>query len=265
MDMRAGLRHETLLDENQKMTKVFRLRIVSKITALIVCLTCLLIIPAAAQDEPVGRSGPIVTSGEASIGGAFELIDQNGETVTHEDLKGKPHILYFGFAFCPDVCPFELQRLGAALAKADPDGSFFRPVFITIDPERDTVKQLSAYVTSNGFPKGLIGLTGSMAQINRAKGAYKVYSQKVPDPVSAASYTFNHSNLIYLMDSEGGFVEFFSDQQSVDYLAQRLSKYKGAPGRTKKLILVATVIFLSVVFILIGRMGKNALKQPENS
>jgi len=217
------------------------------------------------QDEPVGRSGPIVTSGTADIGGAFTLTDHNGDRVTHEDLKGKPHILYFGFAYCPDVCPFDLQRLGAALKKADPEGEIFRPVFITVDPERDTVEALSAYVTSNGLPKGLTGLTGTPAEIAQAKAAYKVYAQKMPDPENTAGYTFNHSNLIYLMDKDGKFAELFDSEQSVDYVAERLQSYNSKPGRLRKALLVACLVFLSLVFILIGRMGKNALKTPEEA
>ncbi len=229
----------------------------------------LLAVPALAQegpqDGPVGRSGKIVSSGTADIGGAFELTDQNGERVNQEDLKGKPHIIYFGFGYCPDVCPFDLQRLGAALAKADPDGKTFRPVFITVDPQRDTAAQLKQYVNSNGFPKGLMGLTGTPGEIDQAKAAYKVYAQKMPDPENTAGYTFNHSNLIYLMDKDGQFVEFFSDQQSVGFIANRLSSYAGKSGRLKKYLLVATLIFLSLVFVLLGRMGRNALKAGDDS
>ena len=221
--------------------------------------------PVHSQDEPVARSGQVVTSGEADIGGSFKLTDHNGDGVTHEDLKGKPQLIYFGFAFCPDVCPFDLQRLGAALAKADPTGDNYRPVFITVDPERDTVEHLNLYVASNGFPKGLIGLTGTPEEIDRAKSAYKAYAQKMPDPESAAEYTFNHSNLIYLMDKDGKFVELFSGQQSVDFIAKRLSAYHSKPSRLKKALLVATLIFVSLAFILLGRMGRNALKSSEET
>jgi len=216
---------------------------------------------ANAQSEPVGRSGPVVTSDETALGGPFELIDQHGETVTHEDLKGKPHLMYFGFGYCPDVCPLDMQRLGAALAKADPGGDFFRPVFITVDPERDTVERLKLYAQSNGFAKGLITLTGSQAKIDQAKAAYKVYAQKRPDPVSAAEYTFDHSNFIYLMDKEGGYVELYSSTESVEMIANRLSAYKSDhSGGTKKAILIAFLVFGSFVFFIIGRMGRNALK-----
>lgn len=236
---------------------------VSKAGLWIFLCLCLMAGTSFGQDEPVARSGQVVTSGEADVGGAFVLTDHNGDRVTHEDLKGKPQLIYFGFGYCPDVCPFDLQRLGAALAKADPKGEIYRPVFITIDPERDTVESLSLYVASNGFPKGLIGLTGTQAEIDIAKIAYKAYAQKTPDAENAAGYTFNHSNLIYLMDKEGKFVELFSSSQSVDTIAKRLSSYQGKSGRLKKALLVATLIFVSLVFILLGRMGRNALKTTE--
>lgn len=217
-------------------------------------------VPAFGQDDSVGRSGEVVSSGNADIGGSFKLTNQYGEQVTAEDIKGKPHIVYFGFAYCPDVCPLDLQRLGAALAKADPDGDVFRPVFITIDPERDTVERLKLYADSNSFPKGLIALTGSKGAIDEAKVAYKVYAQKVADADSTAGYRFDHSNLIYFMDKDGNFIEFFSSQQSVDFIAKKLSAYADKGGNLKKYLLVATLIFLSLVFILLGRMGRNALK-----
>ncbi len=232
---------------------------------LVLMLSLFIGATSLAQDDPVGRSGKIVSSGTADIGGAFELTNQHGERINHEDLKGKPHIVYFGFGYCPDVCPFDLQRLGAALDKADPEGQNFRPVFITVDPERDTVEQLKLYVKSNGFPKGLMGLTGTQGEIDQAKAAYKVYAQKMPDPDNTAGYTFNHSNLIYLMDKDGQFVEFFSDQQSVDFIAKRLSSYARKGDRLKRYLLVATLVFLSLVFILLGRMGRNAIKAGEET
>ncbi len=234
------------------------------IRALAIFLTLMFgVVPTFAQDDSVGRSGEVVSSGNADIGGSFTLTNQFGEQVTAEDIKGKPHIIYFGFAYCPDVCPLDLQRLGAALAKADPDGDTFRPVFITIDPERDTVEQLKLYAASNSFPKNLIALTGSQGAIDEAKAGYKVYAQKVVDTDSTAGYRFDHSNLIYFMDRDGNFIEFFSAQQSVDFIAGRLSAHADRGSNLKRYILVACIVFLSLVFILLGRMGRNAIKGGE--
>lgn len=222
----------------------------------------LLSAPSYAQSEieRVGRSGPVTSSGTPDIGGPFSLINQNGETVTQEDLKGKPHLIYFGFAYCPDVCPVDLQRLGAALKIADPQGDIFRPVFITIDPERDTAETLAAYVNSNSFPKGLMGLTGPRPEIEKTIRNYKGYAAKVVDEDNSAGYTFDHTNVIHLMDREGKWVESYTTRESVDDIAGRLSAYASKGSRLKKALLIACLVFLSVVFLIIGRMGKNALK-----
>lgn len=220
--------------------------------------------PAHAQTERVGQSGQIKSSGKADIGGSFTLTDHNGERFTDEDLKGKPHLVYFGFSYCPDVCPVDLQRLGAALAKVDPDGEIFRTVFITIDPERDTAEQLAAYVNSNSFPKGLRGLTGTQAEIDKVVLAYKAYAQKMADETNSFGYTFNHTNQIYLMDRNGDYLESFTNRERVDFIADRLSAHAGKGRQLKKYIFIACLAFLSIVFLLIGRMGKNALKAGED-
>ena len=178
-------------------------------------------------DAPAsGQSGQVVTSGQANIGGDFTLVNHDGETVTQDDIKGKPQLIYFGFSFCPDVCPLALQQMGASLAKVDPDGDYFRPIFISVDPERDTPKALNVYVTNNGFPKGLIGLTGTQEQIDDAKAAYKIFSQKVEDPDSAAGYTVDHVSLIFLMDKEGQFADVFTHETTTDEIISRLKAYK---------------------------------------
>ncbi len=234
------------------------------LSIILITVTLMLGSIAHAQTERVGQSGPIKSTGTADIGGAFELTDHNGERFTHEDLKGKPHLVYFGFTYCPDVCPVDMQRLGAALAKADPEGEVFRSVFITIDPERDTVEQLSQYVTSNSFPKNLRGLTGPQADIDRVVRAYKGFAQKMADDTNSAGYTFNHTNQIYLMDRNGDYVESFTSRESVDFIAERLEAHASQGSNLKKYIFIACLVFLSLVFLLIGRMGKNALKAGDD-
>ncbi|NNE57375.1 MAG: SCO family protein [Hellea sp.] len=177
------------------------------------------------EDKPA-RSGKVTAVGVADIGGPFELVDHTGAPFTDQDLLGKPQLIYFGFAFCPDVCPLALQQMGMALSEIDPDGSYFRPVFISVDPERDTPESLSVYVTNNGFPKGLIGLTGTPEQVSAAKAAYKIYSQKVPDPQSEAGYTVDHASLIYVMDKDGKFVDVFTHDTSTPDIIKALKAYK---------------------------------------
>ncbi len=118
------------------------------------------------------------------------------------------------------------STVSEALEKADPAASFYQPIFITIDPERDTPEQLALFVTANGFPKGLIGLTGSKEQIDAAKKMFAVYGQKVDDPSSAAGFTYDHSSIVYLMDKRGEFVDLFSHNTAPQQMADRLIAYK---------------------------------------
>jgi len=173
--------------------------------------------------QPTANVGKTVTSGTAEIGGAYTLINQKGETVTEAQALGKPQLIYFGFSYCPDICPTALQKMGAAQARIDPEGDKLNYIFISVDPERDTPESLKLYVTANGFPKGLTGLTGTQEQIDAVKTAFKVYSQKVPTPDSAADYTVDHSDIIYMMDKNGEFVEFFFGKSTVPEMAARIN------------------------------------------
>jgi len=177
--------------------------------------------------KEVATSGQVITStGQAAIGGSFSLVDHHGKPVTEADFFGKPQLVFFGFSFCPDVCPTALQQMGAALELAGAAAGHYQPIFITIDPERDTPEQLALYVTANGFPKGLTGLTGTDAQITAVKDVFAVYGKKVTDPTSAAEFTFEHSSIIYLMDAQGKFVSAFSHTDTPEKIAKRLVEYK---------------------------------------
>ena len=186
----------------------------------------LLVSFTACKDTKKATSGPVTAVGQADIGGAYSLIDHTGKPVTDMSFHGKGQLIYFGFATCPDVCPTALQQMGAALELAGPAADYYQPIFITIDPQRDTQQALALYVTANGFPKGLIGLTGSPSQIETVKAAYKVYAKRVADPASAAAYTFDHSSIIYLMDKNGEFVDVFSHNNSPQDIANRLIAHK---------------------------------------
>jgi len=172
--------------------------------------------------EPTATVGKTVMSGAADIGGAYTLTNHSGETVTEAASLGKPQMIYFGFSYCPDVCPTALQKIGAVQSRIDPAGDKMNYLFISVDPERDTPESLKLYVTANGFPKGLTGLTGTQDQIDAVKSAYKVYSQNVPTPESAADYTVDHSDIIYLMDKDGTFVEFFFGKSTVPEMVERV-------------------------------------------
>lgn len=182
-------------------------------------------------DNTVATSGQnTVVAGKAAIGGAYTLVDHTGKTVTDADYHGRPQLIYFGFAFCPDICPTALQTVGAAIDIASEKdkniAEFYQTMLITIDPERDTPEQLALYVTANGFPKNLVGLTGSTEQINDVKRTFAVIGNKVDDPSSATGYTYDHSSLIYLMDDKGEFVDVFTHGDTPVEIATRLVAYK---------------------------------------
>lgn len=182
---------------------------------------------AACSPQNGVKSAPnTVVSGAAAIGGSFTLTDHEGQTVTDQDYLGKPMLIYFGFAYCPDVCPTALQKMGAALslAKLGPDD--LHTLFITVDPERDTPEQLALYVTANGFPEGLRGLTGSPAQIEAVKKTYIAIGEKVDDPDNPGGFTYDHTNFIYLMGADGKFVDIFSGMDTPQEIADRLRTYK---------------------------------------
>jgi protein SCO1 len=146
-----------------------------------------------------GGSGP-----EASaVGGPFRLVDQTGASVDQGLLRGRWSAVFFGYTYCPDVCPTTLAALGQAVADLGADARRFQVVFVTVDPERDTPAVLKAYLASPTFPPGARGLTGSPKQIAVVAAAYHVYYHKAPQ---GASYSMDHTAVVYLMDPQGRFV-----------------------------------------------------------
>jgi protein SCO1/2 len=139
----------------------------------------------------------------SDIGGPFHLVDQTGRPADEHLLEGRWSAVFFGYTFCPDVCPTTLARLGAVTTALGAKADRFQVVFVTVDPERDTPAALAAYLASPTFPKAVRGLTGSPEQIAAVAKAYHVYYQKVPQ---GGSYTMDHSAVIYLMDPKGRFV-----------------------------------------------------------
>lgn len=159
--------------------------------------------------------------GQALVGGPFQLTDHTGRRVTEKDFLGRPTLVFFGFTFCPDVCPSGLQVIGAALDKLGPKGQAVTPLFITVDPERDTPAQLAAYVKS--FHPRLVGLTGTADEIRAVAKAYRVHYAKAEDAKSSA-YTMDHSALVFLMDQKGQYATHFRPGTSVDAMAAEIAK-----------------------------------------
>jgi protein SCO1/2 len=165
--------------------------------------------------------GP-ATTGKALIGGPFSLVDASGKHVTEKDFAGRPMLVYFGFTNCPDVCPAGLQVIAAALDKLGPKADKLAPVFITLDPERDTPALIGQYVKS--FSPRLIGLSGTPDEIAAVTKAYRVYFKKVPDENTAGAYSVDHSSFMYLMGPTGEYVKHFPHTVGVDQLADELAR-----------------------------------------
>jgi protein SCO1 len=171
----------------------------------------------ALRDNPRGAAGTVLAS---AIGGSFRLTDQNGKTVTDADLKGKWSLVYFGYTHCPDACPTALNDISIALEELGAKRDAVRPVFITVDPERDTPEALKAYVTS--FDAPILALTGTPEQVAQAAKGYRVYYAKHPE--AGGDYSMDHSSVIYVMDPQGRFTASFTHESTPEQIAERLKK-----------------------------------------
>jgi cytochrome oxidase Cu insertion factor (SCO1/SenC/PrrC family) len=159
--------------------------------------------------------------GRGTVGGPFTLTDPTGKPRSDSEFRGKLMIVYFGYTYCPDVCPADLMAITQALDALGPAAEGVQPVFITVDPERDT-KVLGEYVAA--FHHSLVGLTGSPEQIRKVANAYKAYYVKVPDQRSG-DYSIDHTGVIYLMGRNGEYLGFMPPQTNPDRLTEILRKY----------------------------------------
>lgn len=156
-------------------------------------------------------------AGNASIGGPFTLVDETGQTVTDADVLTEPTLVYFGYTFCPDVCPLDMARNVEALDIIRNDGYGANAIFISIDPERDTPEVLSEW--TDYLHPDLLGLTGSPEQVKAASQAYRTYYKKQPS--DDEYYLVDHSVFTYLMLPGSGFAEFFGRDTSAEDMAKR--------------------------------------------
>lgn len=161
-------------------------------------------------------------TGEALIGGPFELLAHDGTTVTQADFAGKHMLVFFGFTHCPDVCPAKLNTISIALEDLGALAERVTPVFITVDPQRDTPERLAEYVSN--FSADIVGLTGTPEQIRAAAKAFRVYYAKAEMETSATGYLMDHSAFTYLMDANGGYVTHFAYGQDAAKITERLRR-----------------------------------------
>lgn len=155
------------------------------------------------------------------IGGAFTLINQDGDTVTEQSFADSYKLVFFGFTNCPEICPVELQKMTLALENMGPLADRIQPIFITTDPERDTPEVMKEYVAL--YHPNLVGLTGTVEQINEVKETYRVYAAKQEIP-GQDGYQMNHSSYIYLMSPDNELVTMFWKQHGPDMLTSELIK-----------------------------------------
>jgi protein SCO1/2 len=162
-------------------------------------------------------------TGNASVGGPFTLVDQDGAVVTEQDFAGRLMLVYFGYTFCPDVCPTTLQTMSVAMEQLGDDAKDVAFVFVTLDPKRDTVAQMKRYVDL--FEPGPVGLTGSDEQVAAAAKAYRVYYNANDE--QGDDYLVDHSSFIYLMDREGRYLSHFGPTATPEEMAGKIEEALG--------------------------------------
>ncbi|MFH1344101.1 MAG: SCO family protein [Pseudomonadota bacterium] len=162
------------------------------------------------------------TSGAAAIGGPFTLVATNGEVVTDRTYRGKWVLIFFGYTFCPDVCPTALSNMTVAMEKLGSEAAKLQPLFITVDPERDTRDVLTEYLKS--FDPRIVGLTGTQAQIGGIVREYRVYVAQQKSEASDKEYLISHSGYIYLMNPEGKFVNVIRGGEDGESIAASLRR-----------------------------------------
>jgi protein SCO1 len=180
---------------------------------------------AFAADTPDQAAGERMMEdlmyGRGSVGGPFTLTDQNGHPRSDREFRGKLMIVYFGYTFCPDVCPADLMAITQALDALGPAADGIQPIFITIDPERDS-KVLAEYLRA--FHRSLVGLTGTPDEIRKIATAYKAFYARLP-PVGDGEYAIDHTGVIYLMGRDGEYLGFMPPQTDPQKLTEVLRKY----------------------------------------
>jgi protein SCO1/2 len=156
----------------------------------------------------------------SNVGGPFQLVDQNGKTVTDADYRGKPFLVFFGFTHCPDICPTTLFEVSEVFNRLGKDADKVTALFVTVDPERDTPEKLKLYISS--FHPRIQALSGTPEQVEVIKKAYFVFAKKVP--LDGGSYTMDHTSIVYLMDREGRFIAPFNLKRDADAAAADLKR-----------------------------------------
>jgi protein SCO1/2 len=190
-------------------------RLLVPLIALAIGLTAL-VAAAVLTLRPAGQEART-----SAVGGPFELVSHEGKTVTNKDFLGTPHLVFFGFTHCPDVCPTKLFEMSEVLRATGERGRNLRALFITVDPERDTPEVLKNYLGS--FDQRIVGLTGDRAAVEAAIRAYRGFARKVD--TKDGGYTMEHTSLVYLMDKNGRFIGSFNLDRPPAEAAQEILRH----------------------------------------
>lgn len=175
---------------------------------------CVIAIVVASFQKPGGPTAPrLMAVTQDAFGGPFSLMDHHGNSVTEKTYAGQYKLMYFGFTFCPAICPTELSKITASLNALGEDAKRIQPIFVTVDPERDTVQKMKSYVEL--FHPSLVGLTGTQDQISSMLKSYKIFAAKVDDP-NLTEYTMDHSSFIYLIAPDGRLLHIFKIGDTAD-------------------------------------------------
>jgi len=191
-----------------------------------VTVTAIFVSTLRQSDDAFADCRASAVSGGGQIGGPFTLVDETGKTVTDKDVITKPSLIYFGYTFCPDICPADNARNAVAVDLLKARGYDVQPVFISIDPKRDTPDVVAAF--TDAMHPDMIGLTGSEEQVAAASKAYRTY-YKIQDP-NDPYYLVDHSVFTYLVLPKQGFVEFFNRNDSPEEMADRVACFVDAAG-----------------------------------
>ena len=198
--------------------------------AFLVKSACLAVVSAlalsactpAGEQQATGASPECFRRSTDMVGGPFELVSQDGRTLTQKDFAGRKALIFFGYTYCPDICPITLYNVGKAMQDVPADK---RPatIFVSVDPARDTLEKIAQYIRSNGFPEDITGLTGTEAQLTAATDAFKTSFSRGDASESAGGYLVSHSSILYLMDETWKLQTFFMQDESAEAIASCLT------------------------------------------
>ncbi len=190
-------------------------RVLLFVAATVIAVALGLVVNSLFLDQGQPKS----TAGLPTIGGPFELVDHQGQTVRDTDYRGKYMLVMFGYTFCPDVCPTELQVISEAIDRLGEAAAKVQPLMVTVDPERDTATVLADYVSN--FHPSIVGLTGNLEQIKAVARGYRVYFSKNP-PDEDGDYFMDHTAFIYLMGPKGQFLHHFPPTTAPEDMAEKI-------------------------------------------